>query len=84
MWGGLFKCSSLPEAQTGLAEICEEDAKKVLIPLLSEEVREQLVEYVDNLKSGTMTINARVKQMIKDNEVSYNDPERRPSHIVLV
>lgn len=82
--GWAVQMRSFARGSDGLAEICEEDAKKVLIPLLSEEVREQLVEYVDNLKSGTMTINARVKQMIKDNEVSYNDPERRPSHIVLV
>ncbi len=82
--GWSVQMRSFARGSDGLAEICEEDAKKVLIPLLSEEVREQLVEYVDNLKSGTMTINARVKQMIKDNEVSYNDPERRPSHIVLV
>lgn len=29
-------------------------------------------------------MNAVVKQMIKENRVDYQDPQKRPSHIVLV
>lgn len=68
----------------GLAEICEDDAKRVVIPLLGDAVREDLSEYVENLRRGTMTINNVVKQLIKDERVTYSDPDKRPSHIVLV
>ena len=68
----------------GLAEICEDDAKNVIIPLLSDDVRDGLSEYVENLQRGTTTINSVVKQLIKDERIAYNDPDKRPSHIVIV
>lgn len=57
----------------GLAEICEDDAKNVIIPLLSDDVRDGLSEYVENLQRGTTTINSVVKQLIKDERIAYND-----------
>lgn len=81
-WGVQMRAFS--RGSDGLAEICEDDAKRVVIPLLGDAVREDLSEYVENLRRGTMTINNVVKQLIKDERVTYSDPDKRPSHIVLV
>ena len=81
-WG--VQMRSFSRGSDGLAEICEEDAKQVIIPLLSNDVRESLSDYVSNLKHGAPTLNTVVKQLIKENHVDYQDPQKRPSHIVLV
>lgn len=81
-WGVQMRAFS--RGSDGLAEICEEDAKSVIIPLLTEKLRDDLSEYVSNLQHGTTTINTVVKQLIKGKQVSYEDPPKRPSHIVLV
>lgn len=82
--GWAVQLRSMARGSDGLAEICEEDAKKVVIPLLSDEAREKLKVFVDNLKAGSTTINSVVRLMIGANEVEYHDPKKRPSHIVLV
>jgi len=82
--GWAVQMRSIARGSDGLAEICESDAANILIPCLSKENREELVPYVDRLLEGSMTINARVKQMLQDNELDYNEPQKRPSHIVLV
>ena len=81
-WGVQMRAFS--RGSDGLAEICEDDAKNVIIPILSDDLREGLSEYVENLQRGTTTINSVVKQLIKDERLAYNDPDKRPSHIVLV
>ena len=81
-WGVQMRAFS--RGSDGLAEICEEDAKNVVIPLLSDEVRENLSSYVSNLQQGTTTIKTVVKQLIKGKQVLYDEPSKRPSHIVLV
>lgn len=81
-WGVQMRAFS--RGSDGLAEICEDDAKNVIIPLLSDDVRDGLSEYVENLQRGTTTINSVVKQLIKDERIAYNDPDKRPSHIVIV
>lgn len=81
-WG--VQMRSFARGSDGLAEICEEDAKSVIIPLLSPDTRDSLREYVSSLQQGTTTINSMVKQMIKDRSVDYHEPNKRPSHIVLV
>lgn len=82
--GWAVQMRSIARGSDGLAEICESDAANILIPCLSKENREELVPYVDRLLEGSMTINARVKQMLQNNELDYNEPQKRPSHIVLV
>lgn len=82
--GWAVQLRSMARGSDGLAEICEADAKTVIIPLLSKEAREKLLPYVENLKRGSTTINSVVRQMIGENEVEYHDPKKRPSHIVLV
>ena len=81
-WGVQMRAFS--RGSDGLAEICEDDAKNVIIPILSDDLREGLSEYVENLQRGTTTINSVVKQLIKDERLAYNDPDKPPSHIVLV
>ncbi|MBR6096804.1 MAG: N-6 DNA methylase [Oscillospiraceae bacterium] len=81
-WG--VQMRALSRGSDGLAEICEEDAKNVIVPLLSDEVRAELSEYVHKLQQGTTTLNTVVKQKIRESQVPYGDPPKRPSHIVLV
>ena len=81
-WG--VQMRSFARGSDGLAEICEEDAKNVIIPLLSDSIRDDLSAFVNNLHQGTTTINTVVKQLLKDDLLSYCDPPKRPSHIVLV
>lgn len=81
-WG--VQMRSFARGSDGLAEICEDDAKKVIIPLLEDNIRNNLSVYVQNLQDGTTTLNTVVKQMIKLKNVDYKDPQKRPSHIVLV
>ena len=81
-WG--VQMRSLARGSDGLADICEDDAKNVVIPLLSDEVREELDDYVQKIKTGTLSINSKVKELLKDNKVDYYEPAKRPSHIVLV
>ena len=82
--GWAVQLRSFARGSDGLAEICETDAKNVIIPILSEESREKLQAYVKNLQTGSTTINSVVRQMIGAGEVDYHDPKKRPSHIVLV
>ena len=82
--GWAVQLRSMARGSDGLAEICELDAKKIIIPLLSDEAREKLQPYVENLKKGSTTMNSVVRQMIGASEVDYHDPKKRPSHIVLV
>ena len=82
--GWAVQLRSFARGSDGLAEICEADARNVIIPVLCEEAREKLQTYVANLKSGSTTINSVVRQMIGSSEVEYFDPKKRPSHIVLV
>ena len=81
-WG--VQMRSFARGSDGLAEICEDDAKKVIIPLLTDKVRESLSEYVQNLQHGTTTLNTVIKQLIKGKDIDYQEPKKRPSHIVLV
>ena len=82
--GWAVQLRSFARGSDGLAEISELDAKKVIIPILSSEVRKKLQPFVDNLKNGSTTINSVVRQMIMNCEVEYHEPMKRPSHIVLV
>lgn len=81
-WGVQMRASS--RGSDGLAEISEDDAKNILIPLLSEEQRNTLRPYIENLKTGGATIRSLVKSMIKEEKLSYIEPPKRPSHVVLV
>lgn len=81
-WG--MHMRSFARGSDGLAEICEDDVKKVIIPLLTDIIRESLSEYVQNLQHGTTTRNSVIKQLIKGKDIDYQEPQKRPSQIVLV
>lgn len=81
-WG--VQMRAFARGSDGLAEICMDDVKKVIIPKLNADRRKDLEEYVTNLKEGRNTLNSTVKYMIKNHELDYSDPDKRPSHIVLV
>ena len=82
--GWAVQMRSFARGSDGLAEICEMDAGKVIIPILSDENRKILLEYVKKMQVGSMTINSVVHQMVDQNKINYCDPQKRPSHIVLV
>ena len=82
--GWAVQMRSLARGSDGLAEICIEDASNVIIPLLSDKVRNEILPTITALKNGTTSLNSIIKNHIKSNEVVYNDPPKRPSHIVLV
>lgn len=81
-WGAQMR--SFSRGSDGLAEICEEDAAKVIIPLLSDEIRNELLPVVSSLQKGFTSVNSVVRSFIKSSKVNYNEPRKRPSHIVLV
>jgi len=81
-WG--VQMRAFARGSDGLAEISVEDAKKVIIPLLDDDIREGLKGYISALKDGKNTLNSLVKSMLKNGTVKYTDPKKRPSHIVLV
>ena len=81
-WG--VQMRSFARGSDGLAEICQNDAEKVIIPLLSDNTREDLLKYVQSLQQGATSLNTVIKQLIKSKKVDYEDPKKRPSHIVLV
>lgn len=82
--GWAVQLRSIARGSDGLAAINIDDAKNVIIPLVNEDVREKLQWFVKNLKEGTSTLNYAIRKMITDHEVDYLDPQKRPSHIVLV
>lgn len=81
-WG--VQMRSLARGSDGLAEICEEDARTVIIPLLNDNVRGELIPYIENLKHGTTALNTVIKNKLVDLSIDYHEPKKRPSHIVLV
>lgn len=81
-WG--VQLRAFARGSDGLAEICEDDARQVIIPALDDGVRGQMANYVQSIRTGTDSINSFVMQLIKSNQVDYNEPQKRPSHIVLV
>ena len=82
--GWAVQMRSFSRGSDGLAEICVEDASNVIIPLLSDAMRSEIMPTINALQTGTTTLNSIIKSHIKSNSVDYDDPPKRPSHIVLV
>ncbi|RUO39618.1 hypothetical protein CWE22_10020 [Pseudidiomarina aestuarii] len=82
-WG--VQMRSFARGSDGLAEISRDDAKKVIIPIIrNDSVRKELDGYVENLKRGRVTIKSAVSGLIESGDWQIDEPEKRPSHIVLV
>ena len=76
---------SLARGSDGLAEVTVEDAKTVIIPIIQNpEVRKSLQPYINRLKDGKIMMRSIIRNMIEQGKWDIEDPEKRPSHIVLV
>lgn len=76
---------SLARGSDGLAEVIVEDAKKVIIPqLTNEKVRREIDPFVKNLKKGRVTVKSAISALLEQDAWDIEEPKKRPSHIVLV
>lgn len=76
---------SLSRGSDGLAEVSVDDAKTVIIPTIDDEkIRNELQEFVENLKENKVTLNNTVSLLINASKWRVFEPIKRPSHIVLV
>ena len=82
--GWSVQMRSMARGSDGLAEICVEDAKNVIVPKLKPEAKEEVSVLVNRMKENNATVNTLVKQLVRDGGLNYNEPSKRPSHIVLV
>ena len=82
--GWAVQMRSFSRGSDGLAEISADDASKVIIPLLSDDLRDEILPTIQSLQTGTTTLNTIIKGLIKSQTINYNEPPKRPSHIVLV
>ena len=83
--GWATQLRSLARGSDGLAEVIVEDAKRVIIPRISNMfVRNEIAPFVDNLKKGRVTVKSTVSGLLEDKAWEIEEPHKRPSHIVLV
>jgi len=75
---------ALARGSDGLAEVTKDDARKVLVPELSQTERSTLEPYVQSLLLGTPDLHSKVARMLQDRQIPYPQPPKRPSHVVLV
>ena len=68
----------------GLAEVTENDTRKVLVPELSQAVRKELEPFVESLISGTPDLHSKVLRMLQTQKIPYPQTPKRPSHVALV
>ncbi len=83
--GWATQLRSMCRGSDGLAEISIEDAKQVIIPIIDDKnLREELAQYIENLKQGRLTLNTTVSLLLLRKQWLIEEPKIRPSHIVLV
>lgn len=81
-WG--VQVRSVARGSDGLASITQRDAENIVIPLLTDKAREDLRPVVEDLLRGRRSLKSVVGSMHRSKEIPYGEPEKRPSHIVLV
>lgn len=82
--GWSVQLRSFSRGSDGLAEVTTDDASKVIIPIIQDEfIRSEIQQYVENLKHSKFTLNNAIK-LLKNTKWMIDDPDSRPSHIVLV
>lgn len=82
-WGTQLR--ALARGSDGLAEVVEEDAKTVIIPKIQDDaIRNELKPFIESLKKDKLTLNNTVSNLIKNKKWNISEPDKRPSHIVLV
>ena len=83
--GWATQLRSLARGSDGLAEVIIPDANTVIIPKIdNNEVRDIVTTFVDNLKKGRVTIKSTISNIIEKDLWDITEPDKRPSHIVLV
>lgn len=82
--GWAVQMRAIARGSDGLAEIWEGDAANIIIPKLNDDNRKKITVYVDQLLSGAVTLNDYVHNQIQSKSMYIEDPQSRPSHIVLV
>lgn len=83
--GWATQLRSLARGSDGLAEVTIDDARGVIIPLIkSKRVREEIDPFVENLKQGRVTVKSTISSLLENNTWDIEEPNKRPSHIVLV
>lgn len=80
--GWAIQMRAMARGSDGLAEISEQDAMKVIIPILPDAQREELRPFVERLLTGRRTLNTAINSLIENG--LYNDPNKRPNHMTLV
>lgn len=75
---------SLARGSDGLAEISADDAKGILVPELTPSDRDSLEPFVRSLLTGIPGLQAKVSQMLHNQQLAYPHIAKRPSHVVLV
>jgi type I restriction enzyme M protein len=68
----------------GLADIGEDDTAEILVPILTATARAKLKTSLDMLRSGRLGLSAHVSALITAGTLSYPEPDKRSSHVVLV
>lgn len=75
---------ALARGSDGLAEITQDDAALISIPVLSAVARSELMVSVNLLKAGRLAISAHVDALISSGGIDYPQTGKRPSHVALV
>lgn len=82
-WGTQLR--ALARGSDGLAEVSVDDAKGVVVPIITDKnVRNEIEPFVENLKQGRVAFNTTIGLMLKNKTWQLEEPKPRPSHIVLV
>jgi len=68
----------------GLAEITEEDASDVWVPILCQTERDEIRPFVESLIEGQPDIRAKIGRMVLSEKIAFPNPEKRSSHVALV
>ncbi|WP_339221004.1 N-6 DNA methylase [Paenibacillus sp. FSL W7-1332] len=76
---------ALARGSDGLAEVAEVDLINVLIPVIEDKERRELIQpFVDNLLSGKQSLKNLIETMVENKDIEVPSPPKRPNHTVLV
>ena len=68
----------------GLAEITQDDASEILIPVLDSAERSTVSSLVDDIKSGDLNFRSRIQGLVTSKSIDLPIIAPRQSHVILV